>query len=207
MAKETNFCYCCYQTKPVQDFDFVHLENRLKPFSNGNCSEDKFFRLIRNNHFTEIHDYENEYQDGKSSFIEKNGGYYEINKPWYLKKHKPKYFYSFDNFMNFFFDNYNSLKYVRFSPGGSYLIEKQRILFYPREFYSNIKKILSWGIVIGDAHIVERALYLIFSNRYNLRKSNNINLLINQIKTFFIYWFIYFPLEIIFVSVKKIFSK
>ena len=32
MAKETNFCYCCYQTKPVQDFELVHLESRLKPF-------------------------------------------------------------------------------------------------------------------------------------------------------------------------------
>jgi hypothetical protein len=28
----TRTCQCCYNAKPKKDFDFVHLENRLKYF-------------------------------------------------------------------------------------------------------------------------------------------------------------------------------
>jgi len=185
----------------------MYPKNRSKPLSNGNCSKNKFFRLIKKNDFTEIHDYENEYQDGISAYIGNDGGYYEINRPWYLKKHRPKYFYSLNSFMNFFFKNYHKLKYVRFSPGGSYIINKERIYFYPKEFYLKIKEILSWGIVIGDAHILERSLFLIFSNEYYYKKRNYLHLLYYQAKTFCVYWFFYFLSELLISNAKRLFPK
>ena len=172
-------------------------KNRPRPYSNGNCAEEKFFKLIENHKLTEIHDYENQNHNGYSSFIKNNDEFYEINTSWYLKKHKPKYFFSFNNFMKFMFHDYKNLKYLRFSPGGAYLVPKENITYYTRDFYKIIRKFLSWDIVIGDAHILERALFYIFSNKYNQKERySKVFVFVNQIKTFFIYWIIYKPIEI-----------
>lgn len=173
-------------------------KNRPRPNSNGNCSENKFFKLIQNENLTEIHDYETQPHDGHSSFIGEDGGFNEINTSWYLTKHRPKYFYSFNHFMHFMFSNYSNLKYVRFSPGGAYVIPKKNILFYSRNFYKHIRHFLAWDIVIGDAHILERSLFYIFSNQYNERVIySEYKILINKIITFFIYYIIYKPFDLI----------
>jgi hypothetical protein len=173
-------------------------KNRPWPYSNGNCSEDKFFNLIENENLTEIHDYETHYHDGYSSYIGKDNEFNEINTSWYLKKHKARYFYSFNHFMNFMFSNYSNLKYIRFSPGGAYVIPKKNILFYSRNFYKNIRRFLSWDIVIGDAHILERSLYYIFSNKYHERKKySEYKIFFNQILSFLIYHIIYKSYDLI----------
>lgn len=182
----TIFCRAC----------IMFPKNRKKPLSNGNCSEQKFFKLIKNEQFTEIHDYETEKQNGKSSFIGEDGGYYEKNTSWYLRKHKPKYFITFNLFMNYMFSNYEKLNYIRFSPGAAYLIPKKNILFYDIKFYKIIKKFVSWDIVVGDAHIVERAMYYIFSNTYIQRKNNShIFLYLNKLLVITVYFLIYLPIE------------
>lgn len=173
-------------------------KNRKKPLSNGNCSEKKFFELIKKEKFTEIHDYESEIQNGTSSYVSKDGGYYEKNTSWYLRKHKPKFFITYNLFMTYIFSNYEKLNYVRFSPGAAYLIPKKNILYYDIKFYKVIKKFVSWNAVVGDAHIVERALYYIFSNTYTQRKSySNVFLFFNRLLVFTIYFLIYVPIEIL----------
>ena len=100
--------------------------------------------------------------------------------------------------MHFMFSNYSNLKYLRFSPGGAYVIPKKNILFYSRNFYKSIRRFLSWGIVIGDAHILERSLYYIFSNQYHERKKYyEIKIFFNQILSFLIYHIIYKPYDLI----------
>ena len=56
--------------------------------------------------------------------------------------------------------------YIRFSPGGNYIIPKENILKYSKNFYKQIIKILCWrptGEAPGEAHMLERALYTIFA--------------------------------------------
>ena len=157
----------------------------------------KFFKLIKNNSLTELHDYETEYQDGHSSYIKNNDQFYEINTSWYLKKHKPKFFYSFNHFMKFMFKDYKNLKYLRFSPGGAYVIPKKNILVYEK-FYENIRFFLSWDVVIGEAHILERALYYIFSNSYEAKIDiSKMMIRVNIFNTMCIYWLIYKPIDML----------
>lgn len=180
-------------------------KNRNKPLPNGHCSEEKFFKLIKESKLTEIHDYENSVKQSKSAFIDYDGSYNEINNSWYLRKHKPKYFISFNLFMEYMFEDYKVEKYNRFSPGGNYIVPKNNILFYDKFFYIKLKKFVSWGAIVGDAHTIERALFLIFSNKYKQKKYFSKNKLIfNKFLSFVIYHIIYLPLEIVIKIIKII---
>lgn len=131
-----------------------------------------FDKLIYNEEFTPLEDYSHipeSYAHKKAS----DGGYCEINNSWYVASHiqtygseVQKYLTSLDEFFSIMFKNPLYPEYVRFSPGGQYLVPKKNILFYSKSFYEKILGFVNYTRIPCEGHIVERALYTIFTNQF-----------------------------------------
>lgn len=164
-------------------------KDNVPPLSRGNCSEENFFRLANSKEFTEIHDYGPEVHNGLSSKSDEDGAFYEKNTSWYFRLHPGRYFYSLNQFFKDVFKDPPNYKYVRFSPGVSYVIPKSYILKYPKYFYERMREYVSWGIIVGEAHMFERALYTIFTADLQVKskylrpsKFKSIDLFFKQLK-------------------------
>jgi len=144
-------------------------KGREKPLSNGNCSVEKFLRLANNKTFTELHDFGREVHVDYASKMSEDGGFLELNNSWWFRIHNGKYFKSVNDFLKDIYVNPEIPKYIRFSPGGSYIIPKSNILKHNKYFYERMREYLSWGIIIGEAHMIERCLYTIFTSDCQLR--------------------------------------
>lgn len=138
---------------------------------NGHCSEEYFYSVIANKTFTELSDYGTEDWrfDGKSckkgegvSFMEHNGG-------WYFHHYPRKYYSNIDTFFREMYENPPHLEWIRFSPGACYIVPRQNILRYNIDFYKRIKDIVSWGPIIAEAHMIERAIYTIFTCDWKIK--------------------------------------
>lgn len=66
-----------------------------------------------------------------------------------------------DNFIDPFFPDY-----IRFAPGGNYVVPKQNILSYSKEFYQKLQSYVDYTTVPLEAHILERALYTLWTCNY-----------------------------------------
>ena len=137
--------------------------------SYGNCSEEKFVSLMNNNTFTELHDFGPEVHNGVGSRMGPNGEFLEINNSWYLNHVPWRYFGNLNVFLKDVYVNPIIPKYIRFSPGANYIIPKENILKYSKNFYERIREYLGWDCVVGEAHILERCLYTIFTCDYEVR--------------------------------------
>ena len=128
--------------------------------------------ICNNTTFTEINDFATEPWrfNGYSSKIGADNSYLEINNSWYFNHHKSKYYTNINVFFNDFYVNPPHQEYIRFSPGGCYIIPKENMLKYNKLFYEKIKEILGWDIVIGEAHMIERALYTIFNSEFEIKE-------------------------------------
>ena len=68
--------------------------------------------------------------------------------------------------MNFIFKSYIPPKYIRFCPGANYIVPKNNIIKYSKEFYKNLKFLIKYSQLSGESHILERALYSIWNSQY-----------------------------------------
>ncbi len=101
-------------------------------------------------------------------FYDENGMFNEINNSWYLNDLKTKYFNSYNGFARHF--GFPTPKYLKFAPGSNYIITKENILWYPKEFYRRLRDCVSYGPLPGEAQIIERSLYTMWSNKITLGK-------------------------------------
>lgn len=137
------------------------------------CKRDIFDRLIYNATFTPL-EYYGSTPANDWEMRTKEGGFMEINNSWYIKQHNMvtnmtcKY-NNFDEFMNEKYINYKHLDWLRFSPGAQYLVEKSRILFYPKAFYKDIMEELGVANNQTEQYVVERSLHIMWSNTYHSR--------------------------------------
>jgi hypothetical protein len=140
------------------------------------CNVQKFNSLIYNEKFTPIESYEHLIENNSHKKGE-DGGYMEPNNSWYINAHNKTHnikckYPSFDYFMNLIFKNYVRQEWLRFSPGGQYIVEKEKIIYYTLNFW----KFLLSEITIFDSaiptegHVMERSLYYIFTNRFEQRR-------------------------------------
>ena len=157
-------------------FHFIH-ENYdnlpdLMAFVQGDpfdhCKDGKFHDLIKNRSYTHLAYYP-DFPDG----------YFETNSSWYVGAHNSSIlskgieyrcrYQDFNEYANEIFERYDFPWILRFPPGSQFIVEKERCLFYPREFWAHLMSIfpddprLNGGT---EAHIVERSMSLIFENRY-----------------------------------------
>lgn len=87
-----------------------------------------------------------------------NGLYHEINNYWYLNSHPARYAREIIDF--FKMDN---RRYNAFAPGSNYILPRKNILKHPREVYETLRSYLDWTIYPGDAQLLERNLYYLWS--------------------------------------------
>lgn len=97
------------------------------------------------------------------------GRYLEINNSWYAKSAPHRYFVNFDDFCNFLFANYRSPRFLLFSPGACYQVERERITRNPKSFYQGLRKIVEYDFRPAECFMLERALHLIFDGTLDLR--------------------------------------
>ncbi len=100
-----------------------------------------------------------------TSYCTRKDGFLEINSNWYLRHQKAKFFNSYDKFMSTFFRNYSPKKYIRFSPGCNYIVSSENIYKYKKELYIKLRSLVDYAPVVGEAFMLERALYSIFEGK------------------------------------------
>ena len=143
-------------------------KGRSKPLSNGNCSETAFrARLMDGSNIVEVHDFDANDVDGVFNFID-DGSYYEKVSSWWFPVHFGKYYCSHTRFHKDLYAQKNPLKYTRFSPGAAYIINRDVILEHPKALYMNLRHLVSWDCVVGEAHLLERNLFEIFSSKHDI---------------------------------------
>jgi hypothetical protein len=175
----------------IVKFIYENYDNlpNLITFLQGNpfdhCEERAFWSLIKQNYFTCFESY-GPSDMGKSSrkSEEIDGGFCELNNSWYvgaLNKHLITKDVKltcpvdhFDEFMNTIFLNYQNLKWLRFTPGSQYTVEKERCLHYSRNFWRFLVDFIPKGNVNGgtEAHVLERALWHIFNGTYQQKSQD-----------------------------------
>lgn len=170
LPENTIFCRACFLN--AKDDGIIRYDQNNRRISTGNCSEEYFLKNANNTHLTELQDFFTEPWrfNGWANKIGPDNSYLELNQNWYFASYKGKYYNNINVFFNDIYENPPDQKYIRFSPGGNYIVPKTNILKYNVKFYEKIKNILSWDVIVGEAHMLERALYTIFACDYEIKK-------------------------------------
>lgn len=87
-----------------------------------------------------------------------NGIYNEINDYWYLGAHPAKYAKEIIDIFKMQGRYYN-----KFAPGSNYIVPKENILKHPRALYEQLRAYLEWDVYPGDAQLLERNLWYLWS--------------------------------------------
>lgn len=89
-----------------------------------------------------------------------DGMYHEINNSWYVDELPYKYFSTFSEFAQTF--QIPNPKYLQFAPGGNYILTREKVYKYSRDFYDDMRQCLPHSTNPAEAHMCERAYYLIW---------------------------------------------
>lgn len=144
----------------------------LKANAFQHCKKEAFDILIKNNNFTPIEDYSHV---PESAWHKKSidGGYMELNNSWYIHSHRQtygpevvRYIENYNEFLNSMFNISHYPQWIRFSPGGQYIVPKENILYYSQDFYKKLMGFVDYHQIPSEAHVIERALYYIFTNKW-----------------------------------------
>lgn len=92
------------------------------------------------------------------SFYSEDGMYNEINNRWYLFSHPARRADELFELLGL-----THAQYLKFAPGSNYILTKEVIHKHPREFYDTLRSYLDYTIYPGEAQIMERALYSLWS--------------------------------------------
>ena len=98
--------------------------------------------------------------DGKINYY-KDGLYYEVNNYWYANHYGIKDEESFETLIDFI--GVRGLPYLGFAPGACWIVPKANILKHPKDFYQILKDAVSYTQLPGEAHLVERSFFHIWS--------------------------------------------
>lgn len=174
----SGYDFCCFIIDNYNNLPDICVFIKDNVFSRQppHCKKETFDALIGNNFFTTLESHE-DVPESYAHIKDVDGGYMEINNSWYVKSHietygqsVAKHFYNYDVFMNSMFVDYISPLYVRFAPGGNYIVPRENLLFYSIEFWKKLKLYQEHHLNPVEAHIIERMLYYTFTNKWEERK-------------------------------------
>jgi hypothetical protein len=158
-------------------FIYTNYENlpEMVAFLEGNpfdhCNAEKLKRLLQNKFFTSLESYESE-PEYQAAIKCSDSGWMEINNSWYISSHPNRHismFQTYNEMLDHVFVNATKPQWIRFAPGGQYLVEKSRMLYYPREWWYKLMMIVSRNANQPEAYIFERMLWTIFSCVFEAR--------------------------------------
>lgn len=88
-----------------------------------------------------------------------NEMYHEINNSWYLGQFECK-FPSWKEWAAEF--GLPNPTYIPFNPGGNFILTKERVHRYPKEFYSKMRDTMGYTQLPGEAQLAERSYHLLW---------------------------------------------
>lgn len=120
-------------------------------------TKEEFDKVIHNKTLTPLLT-QNHKTDGVINFY-KDGLYYERNDYWYLSH------YGHRDGVETLIDllGIKGKDYLGFAPGACYIVPRENILKHPKDFYQKLKDAVSYTQLPGEAHLIERSLYHIWS--------------------------------------------
>lgn len=125
--------------------------------TNYYTTEERFIRSLHAEYFLPIERYH-----PTTAFNVNSGGY--IEPSWYQHQAPSKYFTSYAQLMELLFENPIYPEFIRFAPGGNYVVPKGNILKYSKRLYEKLMKYCAHcEIVCAEAYLIERALYAIWT--------------------------------------------
>lgn len=104
------------------------------------------------------------------SYIDNRGCFCEINNNWYASKHKPKYFYSYNDFYLNVFNAESAPDTLTFAPGANFIVSNKRILKHSRRFYENLKRMVGHDSNSLESHFLERSIKTIFDSNLTVKE-------------------------------------
>ena len=148
----------------------------ITAFLEGNpfdhCKKETFDKLIYRKEFTAIEDYSHIPESGWHKKSD-DGGYMERNNSWYIRSHKKthgpevgRYLQSYNQFLDIMFEKPEHPRWIRFSPGGQYIVPRENILYYTINFYKKLISFVDYHRIPAEGHVIERVLYYIFTNKW-----------------------------------------
>jgi len=85
--------------------------------------------------------------------------YEEINNSWYA----PQFNRNYNTYNDWAMElGLPTPEYLQFAPGGNYILTKEVIHRYPKEFYAKIRDMLPYAQLPAEAHYCERAYYTLW---------------------------------------------
>jgi hypothetical protein len=125
--------------------------------TNYYTTPEKFFRSLHAEYFLPIERFH-----PSTSFNINGGGY--IEPSWYQHQAPSKYFTSYSQLMELLFENPINPEFIRFAPGGNYVVPKGNILKYSKSLYEKLMLYCSHcEVVCTEAYLIERSLYAIWT--------------------------------------------
>lgn len=101
------------------------------------------------------------YSDTNSVVCFYSGNMYnERNDSFYLGSHYSKYYTSYKDFAHEF--QLPNPPYLEFAPGGNYILTRDTVHKYSRDYYEKLAAILPYAREPGEAHFCERSYYTIW---------------------------------------------
>lgn len=82
--------------------------------------------------------------------------YHEINNSWYVAEMDSR-FPSYDAWAQHL--NLPSPQYLAFPPGGNFILTKERVHRYGKDFYQRMADTMSYGRLPAEAHMAERTYF------------------------------------------------
>ena len=127
-----------------------------------------FLKLIKREIFTSLEENISEKYDFVSLTLS-DQGFNEINTSWYKYNYDRLYFANYNDFYSFIFKGSVIPIFLKFSPGGNYLLKKENILIRPKSFYQNLKLFISHSQFSCESHFLERSLEAIWTSNLEIR--------------------------------------
>jgi hypothetical protein len=142
-------------------------------FAKGNMLErhiDKEYweRIYLNNHYTFIYN-DKFLTDSENQFAGWSSDFTEINNSWFVSHSTHRYFTKTNQLIEFLYKSPRFPKYLTFSPGACYIVEKSRLQNKPLSLWIGLREILDYDFFPSEAWIVERLLHTIFFSEQDFK--------------------------------------
>jgi hypothetical protein len=131
-------------------------------------TQEYFDRVYNNKCYTSLYDDRGWLDKRGVAYQLYDGSFLEINNSWYASTKPHKYFATYNELLTFIFRNPIIPQWVLFSPGACYIVSREQVLKYPKEFYENLKTLVSYTYFPTEAYHVERMMNVIFSANYEI---------------------------------------
>ena len=157
---QVDFDKLSYLIDNYDDLPDVFLWGKSNLFKS--ISEEEFDKVKDNKFFTPLLTQNHKTYSDKWGAVNyyQDGIYYERNDSWYVNELGWKYFKNYGEFAHAF--GLENPAYLPFAPGGNYILTKEVVHRYSRDFYDNIRGMLPYAMNPAEAHFLERSYYLLW---------------------------------------------